>query len=167
MMKLRALTKTDAKTTWEWRNRDAIKYFFSGHPFPVNLEKEEKWVESVLLNNIPHSYFAVEVDEKLCGLVSLRNIDLLHRSGEFAIFIAEGRGLGNEATAKLLEFGFEDMGLNRIWLKVMCENQMAINLYKKCGFQKEGTQRSSVFKKGAFHDEDIMSILKSDYDALK
>ena len=48
-------------------------------------------------------------------------------------------------------------------LKVMVDNAPAIKLYEKCGFQNEGVMRKSVFKKGQFVDQIMMSILKEEY----
>lgn len=163
MTTLRALTAKDAETTWQWRNRDEIQYFFAGHPFPVNYEKEAKWLESTLLQNTPHTYFGVESDGKLVGITSLRNIDQLNRQTEFAIFIIETRGIGQEATNQTLNFAFQDLGLERVWLKVMADNAPAIKLYQKCGFVEEGVMRKSVFKKGQFIDQIMMAILREEF----
>lgn len=163
MITLRALTAKDAETTWQWRNRDEIQYFFAGHPFPVNYEKEAKWLESTLLQNTPHTYFGVEFDGKLVGITSLRNIDQLNRQAEFAIFIIETRGIGQDATNQTLNFAFQDLGLERVWLKVMTDNAPAIKLYQKCGFVEEGVMRKSVFKKGQFVDQIMMAILREEF----
>lgn len=163
MITLRALTAKDAETTWQWRNRDEIQYFFAGHPFPVNYEKEAKWLESTLLQNTPHTYFGVESDGKLVGITSLRNIDQLNRQAEFAIFIIETRGIGQDATNQTLNFAFQDLGLERVWLKVMTDNAPAIKLYQKCGFVEEGIMRKSVFKKGQFVDQIMMAILREEF----
>jgi UDP-4-amino-4,6-dideoxy-N-acetyl-beta-L-altrosamine N-acetyltransferase len=163
MTTLRALTAKDAEITWQWRNLPAIKYFFAGHPFPVNYDKEAKWLASTILENIPHTYFGVEHNGQLVGITSLRNIDLLNRQAEFAIFIIETRGVGHEATNQTLTFAFQDLGLERVWLKVIDSNAAAIKLYQKCGFIDEGIMRKSVFKNGQFVDQIMMSILKDEF----
>jgi UDP-4-amino-4,6-dideoxy-N-acetyl-beta-L-altrosamine N-acetyltransferase len=163
MTTLRALTSKDAEITWQWRNLPAMKYFFAGHPFPVNYEKEAKWLESTLLQNTPHSYFGVEFDGKLVGITSLRNIDSLNRQAEFAIFIIEARGLGQDATNQTLTFAFQDLGLERVWLKVMADNAAALKLYNRCGFVEEGIMRKSVFKSGQFVDQIMMSVLREEF----
>jgi UDP-4-amino-4,6-dideoxy-N-acetyl-beta-L-altrosamine N-acetyltransferase len=163
MTALRALTKNDAEVTWQWRNLPDIKYFFSGHPFSVNYEKEAKWLDSTILENIPHTYFGIEHNGQLVGITSLRNIDLINRHAEFAIFITETRGIGHEATSQTLNFAFKDLGLERVWLKVIVTNIAAIKLYQKCGFIEEGVMRKSVFKNGQFLDQTIMSILKDEF----
>lgn len=167
MTTLRALTAKDAETTWQWRNLPAIKYFFAGHPFPVNYEKEAKWLESTLLQNTPHTYFGVESDGKLVGITSLRNIDQLNRQAEFAIFIVDAKGVGQDATTQTLNFAFQDLGLERVWLKVMTDNAAALKLYKKSGFVEEGVMRKSVFKNGQFVDQLMMSILREEFFDIK
>jgi UDP-4-amino-4,6-dideoxy-N-acetyl-beta-L-altrosamine N-acetyltransferase len=165
MLQLRALTLADAHITWQWRNREDTKFFFAGHPFPINYEKELQWLETVIYQNHPHTYFGIEHEGNLVGLISLRDIDLIHGKAEFAIFVVGVRGVGREATNLLLRFAFYDLGLQRVWLKVMENNKTAINLYKKCGFVEEGTFRRSVFKNGKYYDQIVFSILKEEFDS--
>ena len=49
-------------------------------------------------------------------------------------------------------------------MEVLATNQRAINLYKKLGFDYEGTKRQEVLKGGVYVDSIIMSILKQDYN---
>ena len=50
-----------------------------------------------------------------------------------------GRGMGREVTKKTLCFGFQQLDLSRIYLKVREWHQRAISLYESVGFQKSGT----------------------------
>ena len=92
---------------------------------------------------------------------------MINRNAEFAIYIGDnknkGKGYSKEACNKALEFAFNKLGLNRIYLTVLDENKVAINLYIKCGFVNEGQLRKSVFKNGIFKNEIIMSILKDEF----
>ena len=112
--------------------------------------------------------FGIELlkEKKLIGLTFLKNINLIHRKAEFAIFIGEekerGKGYSKEATLKTLKFGFNNLGLQRIYLSVQDNNETAIKLYEKVGFIKEGILRNSIFKNGAFYNELVMGLLISD-----
>ena len=75
-----------------------------------------------------------------------------------------GKGYSKLATLKTLEFGFNQLGLNRIYLFVQSNNEPAIKLYEKLGFQNEGELRNSVFKNGKFINEKVMGILKEEFD---
>ncbi len=121
---LRALTNEDIQKTLEWHNKQDIVDLYSGHPFPVNIEMEKKWYEKVLYSNFPTTVFGIEdIESKtLIGLTLLKDINLINRSAEFAIYIGNenfrNKGLSKDATFETLIFGFFKLGLNRIFLKV-------------------------------------------------
>ncbi len=167
-IKLRALTGHDIEKTLSWNNLEDISDLYSGHPFPVNIEMEQIWYDKILTSNFPISVFGIELieNQSLIGITVLKDINLINRSAEYAIYIGEkeyrGRGLSNEATSETLRFGFYKLGLNRIFLRVLEENEVAIKLYKTAGFQREGLLRNSIFKNNSFKNELIMAILKEE-----
>ena len=164
-IKLRALTKDDAKISWTWRNNENIRYFYSGHPFFINQEKEEAWLAKISGSDIPLTSFGIEELENnsLIGMAFLKEINLMHRTAEFAIFIGEenakGKGYAKEATIKTIEFAFNNLNLNRVFLKVQEDNIKAIKLYEKCKFKREGILRECIYKNGHYINEIVMSIL--------
>jgi RimJ/RimL family protein N-acetyltransferase len=169
-IKLRALTYNDLEKTLEWHNQEDISDMYSGHPFPVNKEMEQKWYEKIMTSNYPTTVFGIELIEskKLIGLTLLKDINLINRSAEFAIYIGEkelrGKGLSKIASSLTIKFGFYKLGLNRIYLKVIDNNIVAIGLYTSIGFVKEGILRNSIYKNNQFNSEIIMSILKSEFN---
>jgi len=167
---LRALTESDIQTTLVWNNQQDIKELYAGHPFPVNIEMERDWFERIIKSNLPTTVFGIElkVGKKLIGLTFLKNINLIHRKAEFAIYIGDeterGKGYSKEATLKTINFAFNQLGLNRTYLFVQSNNDAAIKLYEKTGFKIEGELRKSVFKNGKFMNEILMGLLKEDFD---
>ena len=63
----------------------------------------------------------------------------------------------------LLRFGFEQLNLNRICLRVFAENERAIRLYEKTGFQHEGRWRQAEYRHGRYHDMLWMSVLRDEW----
>jgi len=169
-IRLRALTKTDIEKTLSWHNQEDIRDLYFGHPFPVNREMEELWYQKILTSNYPITVFGIEdiKNDKLIGITLLKNINNINRSAEFAIYIGDiksrGKGYSKEATIETLKFAFFKLGLNRIYLKVLVKNKVAIDLYKKCGFIHEGLIKESVFKNNNFEDELLLAILKKDFN---
>ena len=169
-IKLRALTKSDLEKTHSWHNQDTISDLYAGHPFPVNVEMELNWYDKILTSNIPITVFGIEYIDNQCliGITVLKDINLINRSAEFAIYIGDkeyrGKGLSKEATLITLTFGFYKLGLNRIFLKVLEINKIAIRLYESIGFLKEGLLRESVYKNNLFLSESLYSILKKDFN---
>lgn len=101
---------------------------------------------------------------KLIGHVGLYKIDYRIRKAEFAILIADenyrGKGFGNFCTTYILDYGFNQLNLNRIELTLLSENIQALGLYKKNGFVQEGLLKQVQYKNGKYHDLILMAKLK-------
>jgi RimJ/RimL family protein N-acetyltransferase len=169
-IRLRALTSTDIEKTLAWHNQEDISDLYAGHPFPVNIEMEQKWYEKILTSNFPVTVFGIEYigNKTLIGITVLREINMINRSADFAIYIGDkeyrGKGLSKQATMATLHFGFHKLGLNRISLRVLEENEPAIKTYRSLGFKEEGLLRKSVFKNNSFKNEVAMAILKEEFN---
>jgi RimJ/RimL family protein N-acetyltransferase len=170
-VRLRALTLDDARITWKWRNQEEVRNDFSGHPFPVSLDEELQWYEKNIKVNFPNTCFGVEEikGSHLVGMTFLKNIHMIFRHAEFSILIdgaQKGKGYGKEACYKTLLFGFRQLGLNKIYLKVRTDNTSAIRIYESCGFKVEGTIREDIYKQGKYIDQFCMGILIGEFEKL-
>jgi RimJ/RimL family protein N-acetyltransferase len=76
----------------------------------------------------------------------------------------QGRGYGTDAMRVLVRYGFLELGLHRIELKVFAFNERAVAAYTKAGFVLEGRRRQRVFHGGAFHDDLIMAVLRPEWE---
>ena len=105
-------------------------------------------------------------DPTYLGEVVLMDIDAQSASAGFRIALAReslfGQGLGTAATQRVVDFGFDDIGLHRIELEVYSFNDRARHVYEALGFQVEGVKRDALWQGGGFHDAVLMSILASD-----
>ena len=105
-------------------------------------------------------------DPTYLGEVVLMDIDAVNRSAVFRIALAHeslfGQGLGTAATQRIVDFGFDDLGLHRIELEVYAFNERARHVYEALGFSVEGVKRDALWQDDEFHDAIVMSILASD-----
>ena len=76
---------------------------------------------------------------------------------------ALGAGYAREASALLLAFAFERLGLERIYLRTNGFNLHNIKLNERLGFQFEGILRSSYRLNGELIDVVLMSMLAAEY----
>lgn len=98
-----------------------------------------------------------------CGYVWLRQY-----RGEIGYELARScwrQGIMSEALDAILEFGFDQLALNRIEALTMTGNVASAALLRSLGFQEEGVLRQHDFFKGQFHDMRLFSILRSDFFA--
>lgn len=68
------------------------------------------------------------------------------------------KGLGSCLFDNLMDWA-KNQGITRLELTVMCHNEAAIALYKKYGFEIEGTKRNSLYVDGSYVDEYYMGKL--------
>jgi L-phenylalanine/L-methionine N-acetyltransferase len=72
----------------------------------------------------------------------------------------QGRGIGTALMEAALDLADNWLNLTRIELRVYVDNAAAIALYKKFGFEVEGTHRHLAFRDGEFVDAYSMARLK-------
>jgi len=72
---------------------------------------------------------------------------------------AQGQGVGSALMVALLDWADNWARLLRLELTVFTDNPAAIALYKKFGFQIEGTHRAYALRNGAFADVLAMARL--------
>lgn len=118
-------------------------------------------------NDIIHFAIIDKTSDKHIGCCSLSQIDWISRSAELARIIGEkefrGKGIGTEVGEILLNYGFINLNLNRIWLGNIITNKSAINSVDKLGFHADGILRSAVYKNGFYCDVKISSVLREEY----
>lgn len=73
-----------------------------------------------------------------------------------------GQGFGSEATAAVVAFALDEVGLHRLELSVFDFNPRAQRVYEKAGFVAEGVLRDALHWHGERHGSIMMSILATD-----
>ncbi len=63
---------------------------------------------------------------------------------------AQGQGVGTALMAALCDYADNWLGILRMELDVYADNAVAISLYKKFGFQLEGTHRAYAIRNGEY-----------------
>ena len=137
---------------------------------PIGLALEERWFEGMLDAHGRDRWFFVICrleDDRPVGSIDLHALDLQNGGAGLGIFIGDpadtSQGYGSDAIRALLDFGFGELRLERIWLDVYADNARAIHVYERIGFVHEGTFRRALFRHGAYVDDHRMAILRSEW----
>jgi len=160
------------------RLEDADKYcqWFADAEMAINLtmfdrqmtkEREETILSDMIKNNSQIFSVVLNEDEQLIGSCSLFDLDHSDRKAELGIMIGDKscwhQGYGTEAIELLLDYGFNILNLNNIYLKVFEYNKRALACYKKVGFKKVGHHREARIIMGRKYDEIYMDMLASEF----
>ncbi len=141
------------------------------HPYPVG-EAERYVAKQRVEQEVGHSVtFTVEqkAEGSFCGLVEVRKIEREHSQSELSFWLAVdawGHGYMIEDLQVVVQYGFEDLDLNRLYAYHMLRNPASGRILERNRFKQEGLLRQRVRKWGKFEDVALWAILRQDWRCL-
>ena len=110
---------------------------------------------------------AVAPDDRLfrpIGFAQVTDIDHRHGTGQVGGFMVDpawqSKGIGRAMVDMIAGYCFMTIGLRKLWLMVYEDNERAIGIYKKAGFEVEGCLWKHAFRDGCFRDVLVMSLFR-------
>lgn len=136
-MYLRKLEQKDASLMLSWMHDSDVTEFLSAKFSEMTVHDAERFI-SKSKDDSENVHMAVVSDEdEYMGTVSLKHIDMTDMSAEFAISMrreAHGHGYAWFGMTEILEYGFEQLGLECVYWCVSNANKRAVRFYEKHGF---------------------------------
>lgn len=170
---LAPLQREDIPLYVKWFQDLELQYLlFAQAVFPLTEKDETEWYERTITDHhaIQFSIRTVQ-DDTVIGTGGFHYIENRMHFSEVGLSIGDrnywGRGYGTEAMRLLLGYGFYELNLHRIELRVYSYNQRAIRSYEKIGFQHEVTERQSLYRDGQYHDVLVMGLLRSEWQDVR
>lgn len=117
------------------------------------------------LGHNDHHFVAVLEDGTVIGAAGLHtegNPRMRH-VGSVGLMVHaayQNMGVGTALLKTLLDLADNWLMLVRVELTVFADNQRAIHLYEKLGFEKEGLKRMTTVKNGRYADEYMMARIR-------
>ena len=168
-LRLRRTLMTDAPDVLLFRC-DPYVQRFNGPVFQDVAEAE------ALIHELDSDYFnqagiswgiTLKNKDKVIGLFGIHHWNKYHRRAEVGYDLNRdywGRGIASEALRAIIQFGFEQMNLNRIYAGTIADNHESVRLLEAIGFEREGTRRGFSWEDdGMFHDSAIYGLLRDEY----
>ena len=162
---IRKFEKSDIPKKVEWINNPANNRFLH-YNIPLSVEGTERWFDSHQGETTRYDA-VIEADGVPVGTIGLLSIDRKNSKAEYYIAMGEtaykGKGVAKEASRLILAYGFEELGLNRIYLFTEADNIAAQKLFERVGFKREGILKQDVYSHGAFADRIAYGYLKEEW----
>lgn len=127
---------------------EEIYQLTSGAEFQMTIDAEEKWIESHRLNP-NHIILVIEMNSKIVALLDFSNgrRQRIAHTGEFGMSVEKSvrdQGIGSLLLRVLIDWATQNKTIEKIGLCVHSNNERAIALYKKMGFEIEGMRKRDL-----------------------
>jgi RimJ/RimL family protein N-acetyltransferase len=166
-VRLRSLSSSDLPVLRSYINDPDVLEHANAYR-PISDLQQDAWWRAVMTDSSVY-WFGIEelARTALVGTCCLVDVDWIARLAELRVRIGDkeawGRSLGSEACGLLVRFGFEHLGLERIWLRVFARNARALKVYEKLGFVVEGRLRRAWHLRGVTDDVIVMGLLRDEW----
>lgn len=103
---------------------------------------------------------------KIVGIVGFHKIDWINRLTSIGYWIGEGfqgHGLVTKACARVLDYSFGNLGLNRIEIRCATDNFKSRAIPERLGFKEEGLVRQAEWIYDHYVDHIIYGMLESEW----
>lgn len=166
---LATLEKEHCQKLWE-----SFEYDADALTEPLNIGhssvKADDWFDEIqrLQGNKNVRLGIFLLNNEVIGDVALQDIDWRNRSCSVGIGIQQikhrSHGYGSEAVRLMLEHGFNNLGLHRIWANTLESNIGAQRALEKVGFKNEGRSREAEYFAGRYFDKLHYGLLREEYN---
>lgn len=134
------------------------------HPYPDGMA--EAWIATHAPEYQLGTHLTLAITEggPILGAITLR-LESHQFRAELGYWVGRpywGRGYATEAAAALVEYGFRQLGLRRIYANHFARNPASGRVMEKIGMRHEGVQRQHSWKEGRAEDLVRYGILVGD-----
>jgi ribosomal-protein-alanine N-acetyltransferase len=149
-----------------WLNDpDVNKFLDSGGDYTIELL--EKFLIEMIEKDI--LFWAIHLNEnnKHIGNIKIDPVNSKHGLAEYGILMGDktewGKGFAKEASQIVIDYCFQVLNIRKMILGVVEDNQNAVELYKKLGFQIEGLYKFHGKYNGKFCNTLRMALFNKTY----
>ena len=168
-VRLRTFSEDDAEDVLRvvLDNRDHLKVFMRWMSDDYSIATAHEFIaraESMRAKK-ENTGFGIFRGETIIGSIGFVYFDWTARKTEIGYWIAkdeEGKGIISAAAKRLIEYAFEELGMNRIEIRCSRENVRSEAVPLRLGFVKEGEFRQAELIHGKLHDFNIYALLAED-----
>ncbi len=165
----RPMTVRDAEDMYEYSRLASVTEYLCWSPHEsIDYTKEYlKFINQKYRTGDFYDWGLVDKKSgKMIGTCGFTKFDLQNDPAETGYVLNpefHGRGLATEALGRILDFGFDNLGLHRIESRFMVENKASFRVMQKNRMKFEGVRREAMYIKGKYRDIGVCAILRDEY----
>jgi RimJ/RimL family protein N-acetyltransferase len=167
---LRELSLDDARAVAQRAGDQRVARYLIAVPSPYPVTLAARWVAGRIAwwqhgRGVTLAIARRESPGELLGTVSLRRY-ARDRRAELGYWLgadAWGQGYATEAAGALVDFGFAELGLSRIYAHVLAGNAASCRVLEKLGMIDEGVRRQHVRKGRKLVDVMLYGMLRGEW----
>jgi RimJ/RimL family protein N-acetyltransferase len=166
-LRLRPATLEDAPQIQTVVNHPDIARMTLNIPYPYPDDGAITWLSNLIESENQHYSFLLTLKETgtVIGSIGIHPHATFSRAeiGYWLGIEYWNKGYMSEACRKIIEFGFETLGLERIQAGYFTENRASRRVMEKAGMHYECTLRNYVQKNGLNQDIAYCAIIRQDW----
>jgi [ribosomal protein S5]-alanine N-acetyltransferase len=173
-LRLREFVASDWEVVWRYQSDPRYLRYYD---WTSRSEAEVRAFVDTLIrsqNDIPRIKFQLAITlraapphmDALIGNCGIRKASDGATEGDIGYELAPwhwGHGYASEAARAIVAFGFDTLGLHRIWAECVADNTASARVLEKLGLQKEGRLRENRWMKDRWWDTLLYGILDREW----
>lgn len=168
---LRAIETDDLALMRDWRNIEDFRRNFR-EVRELNLSHQKNWFEKTVVASSNDFMFMIErlSPSEPLGICGLAYVNWVIRSADFSFYIGhekeyiDQQGVAAEAANLLIQYAFNTLNLNKIWMELYEFDQRKITFFTESfNFKIDGKLRANCFDNGRYYDSLMLSLLANDW----
>lgn len=166
--RLRPIELKDCDGMLEWMHDPQINHLYTDkikNATPASVKKFIEDAQELMKQQKAYHYAIVDEQDEYLGTISLKDIEEV-KGAEYAISMRsayQGKGIASWATQEILRIAFEEMGLHRVYLNVISDNEHANRFYVRNRFRYEGESRECILIGGEIKSLKWYAMLAEEY----
>jgi len=167
---IREFTEADSEEVFAYQSDPLYLRYY--HSTQCTESEVHQFVQQFIVQQAeqPRTKFQLAIilkqENQLIGNCGIRINNFLLREANIGYEIASshwGQGYATEAAHAILKFGFEELGIHRIWAYCIAENLASARVLEKIGMSCEGHLREKELIKGRWYDHFLYAILDHEW----
>jgi len=165
---LRAIERADLSILLEFRNNPEYRRYFREYR-ELSMANQNVWYDEIVMKDPKTVMFSIiELEsDRLLGACGLCYIDWINKNADFSIYIGANNlyiddKFAPDAALIMAQYGFEELGLHRLWAEIYDFDNLKKNFFENLGFKLEGSHRETHWSEGRWHDSLFYSLLNGE-----